>query len=403
MTGSAKHGDCTIAIIQQRLDPLVARGHRVYHFRMSETEAEPSESSFLFVCCQVGAEPIVKAEVVRQWPQSRFAFSRPGFVTFKLPGEIREPLYLKSVFARTFGWSVGHVSGEQLPRRACQLLAGRTFHQVHVWPRDTRVPGDRGFMPGCTPQSTEAGEQLIAEARRQGLVKEGASLNRSARMGENVLDCVLVEPTEWWIGRHQASCFGHRWPGGVITTQPPDDVVSRAYLKTEEALRWSRLPIRRGDRCVEIGSAPGGSCQYLLEQGLTVTGVDPSEMDPRVIAHPNFTHIRKRGADLRRREYGGFQWLIVDSNVAPNHTLDTVESIVTHEKTNIRGMLVTLKLLQWDLTAELPAQLDRIRSWGYEYVRCRQLAFQRQEVCVAALRSRSMRRPGPKRRKKVSH
>ncbi len=363
---------------------------------------DTSNSSFLFVCCQAGAEAVVKAEVLRQWPQSRFAFSRPGFVTFRLPERNGDSLYLKSIFARTFGYSVGRVSGEHLPQQACELLAGSKFQQVHVWPRDVRVPGDQGFVPGPTPESIQAGELLIAEAERQGLVRPGTSINRPARMGEHVLDCVLVESDEWWVGQHRAACFSQRWPGGVIKTNFTDEIVSRAYLKTEEAVRWSKLPFRRGDRCVEIGSAPGGSCQFLLEEGLLVTGVDPSEMDPRVTKHPNFTHIRKRGADVRRRDYGDFQWMVVDSNVAPKHTLDTIESIVTHPKTNIRGMLVTLKLLQWDLADELPSQLDRIRSWGYQYVRCRQLAFQRQEVCVAALKSRAMRRPGVKRRRHKS-
>jgi len=32
----------------------------------------------------------------------------------------------------------------------------------------------------------------------------------------------------------------------------------------------------------------------------------------------------------------------------------------------------------------LPAFHKRVRSWGYEHVRARQLAFNRQEVCVVA-------------------
>ena len=40
---------------------------------------------FLFVTCQVGAEKAVKGEVAQRWPEFRLAFSRPGFLTFKLP------------------------------------------------------------------------------------------------------------------------------------------------------------------------------------------------------------------------------------------------------------------------------------------------------------------------------
>jgi 23S rRNA (cytidine2498-2'-O)-methyltransferase len=161
----------------------------------------------------------------------------------------------------------------------------------------------------------------------------------------------------------------------------------------EEALRWSRLAIEKGDLAVEIGCAPGGACQALLSRGLVVTGVDPALVHPTVADHPNFVQIRKRGADVRRREFQGFSWLFADMNVAPSYTLDTVESIVSHRQSSIRGLLLTLKLLDWKLADEVPAYLARIRAWGYPYVRARQLQHNRQEICVVALKQR----PRPKK------
>lgn len=348
---------------------------------------------FLFVCCQAGAEATLKSDVLREMPQWRFAFSRPGFVTFKLPDEsVPAVPQLKSVFARTFGWSVGHVADDDV-NAVCDLVAGNRFQHVHAWPRDPCLPGDRGFLPGPTAETNEIGSRILTEARKRGLATEGAAVNRQVKAGQTVLDCIVVDPKQWWIGQHTASCYGQQWPGGVVSVAMPDPMASRAYLKMDEALQWSRLPVEAGDACVEIGSAPGGSCQRLLELGMRVTGIDPSEMDEAVLKHPNFTHVRKRGSDLRRRDYRDFKWLFADTNVAPKHTLDTVESIVTHDQTNIRGLLLTLKILQWSLVDDLSGYLQRVRSWGYEYVRCRQLAYQRQELCVAAMRSRSMRRP----------
>jgi 23S rRNA (cytidine2498-2'-O)-methyltransferase len=79
-------------------------------------------------------------------------------------------------------------------------------------------------------------------------------------------------------------------------------------------------------------------------------------------------------------------WLVVDMNVAPRYTLDTVEAIVTHPEVSIRGLLLTLKLLDWNLADEMPLHLARIRSWGFRDVRARQLTHNRQELCVAAMR-----------------
>ena len=115
-------------------------------------------------------------------------------------------------------------------------------------------------------------------------------------------------------------------------------------------------------------------------------------MHDTLMTNPNFTHVRKKASEMKRSDFSSVKWLMSDSNVAPNYTLDGVEDIVNNKRTNIRGMLLTLKMIKWEMAAELPSYLDRIRSWGYQYVRARQLAFNRQEICVAVQRSRSKRR-----------
>ena len=122
----------------------------------------------------------------------------------------------------------------------------------------------------------------------------------------------------------------------------------------------------------------------MLAHGLKVTGIDPAEVEPAVLAHPRFTHLRMRGADVRRRQFSDVKWLTADMNVAPSYTLTTVEEIVTHPSVDISGLIMTLKLLDWNLAAEIPTYLDRVRSWGYTHVAARQLAHDRQEICVAA-------------------
>src|SRR6185503_15849529 len=108
---------------------------------------------FLFVVPQAGAERPLKNEIAREHPELRFAFSRPGFVTFRLPDESnRGDFALRSVFARTWGYSLGKVAGGDdlaLARDAWRLVAERlsneTVRHVHVWQRDRPLPGDEGF------------------------------------------------------------------------------------------------------------------------------------------------------------------------------------------------------------------------------------------------------------------
>ena len=63
--------------------------------------------------------------------------------------------------------------------------------------------------------------------------------------------------------------------------------------------------------------APGGASQALLDRGMFVTGIDPAEVDPAVVKHPRFRHLRKRGTDVRRHEFLGVRWLAADMNIAP--------------------------------------------------------------------------------------
>ncbi|HVX12957.1 MAG TPA: SAM-dependent methyltransferase [Pirellulales bacterium] len=356
----------------------------------------PSSPSFLFVTCQVGAERAVKNELGLRWPEFRFAYSRPGFLTFKLPvGQSLEPDFnLQSVFARSYGFSLGKTHAEQIEERVAgmaRLTSGHSFDKLHVFDRDRAAPGERGFEPHISPRAVEAEEAIRrcwpAEAQP---LPGGTAL---ARAGESVLDCVLVEPDEWWIGYHVAGGWASRRPGGMSRPRElPDDAVSRAYRKMDEALRWSRLPIEQSDVAAELGCAPGGSCQALLSRGLTVMGVDPAAMPGVLLENPNFRHVRKRASDVRRSEFRAVKWLCADMNVAPQFTLDAVEAIATSRRVRLRGLLLTLKLLTWELADEVPAYLARIRAWGFPYVRARQLQYNRQEICVVALR----RKPNPR-------
>jgi len=354
---------------------------------------------FLFVTCQVGAEKAVKGELANQWPAFRLAFSRPGFLTFKLPPNhvLTDDFDLEAVFARAYGFSLGEVTGEDQEKLAAGVWGnckGRTIQRIHVWEKDRSEPGVHRFEPSITPAAIDAHRLLFQHCpRAQNLAKNAGDPTALARAGELILDCAMLSPNQWWTGFHRAKLIPSRYPGGMMSLELPPDAVSRAWLKMEEALRWSELPIPRGARVTEIGSAPGGASQALLARGLIVTGVDPAEMASAVLNHPQFTHIRRRSMEVRRRDFQKIRWLTADMNVAPEYTLDAVEAIVTHPRVNIRGLLLTLKLPQWELAANVPEYVARIRSWGYNRVQSRQLQYDRREICVAALQQPFRRKP----------
>jgi 23S rRNA (cytidine2498-2'-O)-methyltransferase len=339
-------------------------------------------SRFVFVITQPGAERALKNEIAREHPELRFAFSRPGFVTFRSPEDLADDFVLRAVFARTWGFSLGKVKGGddvQLARDAWRLigeqLPDEPIRDLHVWQRDRALPGDKGYDGAADELARSLGALLTGNRPAE---SEPRIVDSAAAIG----DVVLVERDEWWVGWHRANTPETHWPGGVPPITLPPRLISRAYLKIVEALEWSELPMQPGDRCVEIGSSPGGSCLALLERGLLVTGIDPAEMDPEVLAHPHFTHIRAIAKNVKRGIFRECRCLVMDANVAPNYTLDTLDGVLAQGGARPEGLVLTLKLTDPALAENLPAIAERIRRYGYRRVRMRQLAYNRQEICV---------------------
>ena len=365
-----------------------------------------STPSFLFVTSQVGAEGAVKGEVAREWPGMRFAYSRPGFLTFKLPPNFERPadFDLRSVFARACGFSLGKVTGSSLAERAnavCGLARELPIERLHVWQRDSAPAGEDGYEPGITDSAREVERAILAAmpAELSERVSTADQPDAKSPTGQLVLDCVLVAENEWWVGYHWTHSIPSMWPGGMVpmesfkTKSKSENetglrmlAVSRGSRKIQEALLLSKVPLKRGQRCIEIGSAPGGAAATLLERGLFVTGIDPAAMHPTVLENPRFTHLRRRAKDVRHRDFVGVDWIIADINLPPNFTLNTIESILRYTGVKPRGLILTLKLREWSIATEIPAFLERIRGWGFKTVRARQLHHNRQEICVAARR-----------------
>jgi 23S rRNA (cytidine2498-2'-O)-methyltransferase len=105
-------------------------------------------------------------------------------------------------------------------------------------------------------------------------------------------------------------------------------------------------------------------------------------MDPLVLEHPGFTHVRARVKDVKRAVFRDCRWLLMDANVAPNYTLDTVDGVLSQAGVRPEGLVLTLKLTDPRLAEQLPQLADRLRRHGYRRVRMRQLAFNAQEICA---------------------
>ena len=357
--------------------------------------APSSRGDFLLCGCQGGAEGPLAARQEEVLPALRRAAWRRGVVTFRLgaadpPDDFAPDL----VFARTAIRCFGQVAGQGIEECAAAvsaLVGGASWDVVHVWSRDPRAD-----VP-----LAEIGNAVRAACGIDSAAGE------VARPGDLVLDCVVDSTLRWWVGWHRAASPQSTWPGGFYPGRLAPHAVSRAWLKLDEALASFQPALVAGQRACELGAAPGGACQRLLEAGLDVVGVDPAEVDARVAGHERFTQWRMRARDVRLRQFVGFDWLVSDMNIDPRSTMVAIERVVTAPGVRLRGVIATLKLPDWSRASELGAWLGRFRSWGYEPA-ARQLSTGGREVCVVALaagrsggpqrnRVRSARRPARRR------
>lgn len=314
----------------------------------------------MFATCLPGVEPALKLDALRARPELRFAYSRPGLVTFKSSRPVTPDDVPGSVFARVWGRSIG-AAGD--PASAAAQLASLQPARVHVFAREPDTATD------LTPW------QRLGDGS-------------PAAPGELVADVIVGPPGEpAWLGVHRHDRFRLPHAGGAIPVDIPAEAPSRAYAKIEEAIAWAALPFAAGQTALEIGAAPGGAVLALARRGLEVWGVDTGELADHVRALPNVHHVAKKVGALRWEELPArIDWLLVDVNLAPQVALHEVARLMPRLKPTLIGAVFTLKLNDWTFVGELPQLIERIRQLGFADVRARHLPSNRREICAVALR-----------------
>lgn len=343
---------------------------------------------FVFAVCQAGAEGALKAEVARLHPGWRFAYSRPGLITWRTDRPIDGTVELGAVFARAFGASLGKAASQQdvlqLAARLVEDPENSGPLVLHVFARDHEPPGEEGLEDSSALVESVRAE-LLAQAPRALFVADP----RAPRRGELVFDVIVHKDDPMWLGFHRHGDAHSPKPGGRASLTLPAEAPSRAWLKLEEAVAWAHLPLRAGQIAVEIGSAPGGASWALLKRGLQVVGIDPGQMAPQVLSSSGFQHLQLPLGDVRREQLPKHvDWLLMDVNLAPQVALHGVRRIVSMLRPNLRGVIFTLKLNDWKMAEEVPALCARIAGMGLPNVRATQLPSNRREICAVATSTR---------------
>lgn len=330
---------------------------------------------FLWTTCQHGAEPWLKADMARAHPDFRFAFSRPGLVTFKSVRPVSPEFKPQTPFARAYGTSVGPVKDVAEVIAGIDTLGLPHGLCLHVFERDT-------FRPGEPPADFG---QLAASIRAELIAAGGARFRPEpeARLGETVID-VIVGEAPWLLGYHVHARGRSGLPGGRYVVDVPAAAPPKGYRKLQETLFWSGLTPRGGEVAVELGASPGGSSFLLLQRGMKVYGIDPEPVDPAMAEFgKSFVHLRQPMASVTRSQLPqDVHWILIDANVAPTVAIRTVRRMVLAYQKSLHNVIMTLKLRDDMTVDQLHEMIEQIRGWTGAKVEVTQLPSHRQEVVV---------------------
>ncbi len=237
-----------------------------------------------------------------------------------------------------------------------------TFKSEHAFPLVHALV--RFTAPSFGKVDTQEADRLIAAGAHVVALDAGdddaAVRTAPLAIGDEVTTLV-AERGFYWLTRHLHSADRCAAPGNRFKLSLPPQAPSRAWLKMQEAIARFDLAIDASSRVLEIGAAPGGASHALLSRGAQVVGVDPTEMDARIKAHDNFTYVPMPSTRLVPGEIdGAFDWLVLDVNVPPGTALRGASPFIEAHASTLRGLVLTLKLRNWDMVLELPNWLERI-------------------------------------------
>lgn len=116
---------------------------------------------------------------------------------------------------------------------------------------------------------------------------------------------------------------GGLWPGPFALGRAPvaadPRAPSSAYRKLLEALAWLGRDLAPGQRCVDLGAAPGGWSHVALARGARVVAVDRAELAPELLRHPRLEHVRRDAFSYAPP--APVDWLLCDVIAEPQRSL----------------------------------------------------------------------------------
>lgn len=226
--------------------------------------------------------------------------------------------------------------------------------------------------------------QVLHSALTQKLLSQGVTLLSDGTLaheaGGEVLHVCFVKPDQVVVGSTAARSTLSLSPGGKQRFRRPVDAPSRSSLKLVEALDWLGHAPEPGEVCVDLGAAPGGWSQVLLQRKCVVVAVDLGKLSPDVAT--KVEHVRMNAFTFSPEIPA--DWLFCDLAYRP---LEVATLLAKWGRRNwARFVVANLKLPMKQRVHIIQRVRSLLAAGGWTRIRLRQLYHDRDEVTVTAWR-----------------
>jgi 23S rRNA (cytidine2498-2'-O)-methyltransferase len=168
-------------------------------------------------------------------------------------------------------------------------------------------------------------------------------------------------------------------PGGRRRMGTPRSAPSRAAAKLLEAFDWIGRSPEPSDVCVDLGAAPGGWSQVLLERRCKVIAVDPARLAPGVAKHRNLTHVQASAFEYDPEETA--DWVFCDMAWRP---LEVAALLARWgRRRHARFLVANIKLPMKKKVEYIGRVKEILETGNWRDLRVRQLYHDRDEVTMA--------------------
>jgi 23S rRNA (cytidine2498-2'-O)-methyltransferase len=294
----------------------------------------------------------------------------------RVHGELRPPAFARQGFP-----VAALIAGDatQLAEAARAALQSVTKAQK-PWALDCWVP-DADASNALAPRA----QKLADEARARANASASDARAAFAENGLYAQSCMFAEGRVA-VGATWARDALSLAPGGRLRVHVPDAAPSRSAMKLVEALTWLDREPQPGDRCCDLGAAPGGWSWVLLEKRARVIAVDLGALDKSLAGKKGLEHIRVDAFRFEPSVEDPFDWLFCDMAFRP---LEVAGLLAKWARRGWARLLVANLKLPMKRKAEMLLRVrDILEDGGWEHLRARQLYHDRDEVTVGAIRIR---------------